>query len=84
MPLCAIAFCKSILGGSWEVTSRIISRVTIPIPHIRGLTTPLITTHEPPSTGYCTGFYTDYCKGFDKVTVQGYYNKGYSKCAKKL
>ena len=29
--------------------SRVISRVTILITHIRGLITPLITTHEPPS-----------------------------------
>ena len=38
-----------VLGGSWVVTSRIISKVTILIAHIRGLITPLITTHEPPS-----------------------------------
>ena len=31
------------------VISRAISRVTILITHIRGLVTPLITTHEPPS-----------------------------------
>ena len=30
----------SILGGSWVVISRVISRVTIPITHIRGLITP--------------------------------------------
>ena len=40
---------KELLGGSWVVTSRVISRVTILITHIRGLITPLITTHEPPS-----------------------------------
>ena len=39
-----------ILGGSWVVISGHISRVTILITHIRGLITPLITTHEPPST----------------------------------
>ena len=39
----------SLLGGSWVVISRGISRVTILITHIRGLRTPLITTHEPPS-----------------------------------
>ena len=38
-----------ILGGSWLVISRVISRVTIVITYIRGLITPLITTHEPPS-----------------------------------
>ena len=38
------------LGGSWVAISRnIISRATILITHIRGLITPLITTHEPPS-----------------------------------
>ena len=39
----------TILGGSWVVISRVISRVTILITHIRGLITLLITTHEPPS-----------------------------------
>ena len=38
-----------LLGGSWVVISRVISRVTILITHIRGLITPLITAHEPPS-----------------------------------
>ena len=38
------------LGGSWVVViSRAISRVTTAVTHIRGLRTPLITTHEPPS-----------------------------------
>ena len=41
---------KQVLGGSWVVISRVISRVTILTTHIRGLTTPLITTHEPPSS----------------------------------
>ena len=39
----------SLLGGSWEV-SGVISRVTVIITHIRGLITPLLTTHEPPTT----------------------------------
>ena len=39
-----------VLGGSWVVISGVISRVTIIITHIRQLITPLITTHEPPST----------------------------------
>ena len=39
----------SLLGGSWAVISGVLSRVTIVIAHIRGLITPLITTHEPPS-----------------------------------
>ena len=44
------ALCLSaVLGGSWAVISRVISRVTILITHIRGLITPLMTTHEPPS-----------------------------------
>ena len=30
--------------------SRVISKITIVITHIRGLITPLITTQEPPST----------------------------------
>ena len=38
-----------VLGGSWVVISGVISRVTIIMTHIRGLITPLITTHEPPS-----------------------------------
>ena len=39
----------SLLGGSWVVISRVISRATILITHIRGLITLLITTPEPPS-----------------------------------
>ena len=42
-----------LLGGSWAVISGVISRVTIVITHIRGLITPLITTHEPPSRVVC-------------------------------
>ena len=38
-----------IFAGSWVDISGVISRVTIIITHIRGLITPLITTHEPPS-----------------------------------
>ena len=33
-------------GGSWVVTTMVISRVTILITHISGLITPLITTHD--------------------------------------
>ena len=44
---------QSVLGGSWvvisKVISRVISKVTILLAHNRGLITPLITTHEPPS-----------------------------------
>ena len=40
---------QCVLGGSWVVISRVISRITIVITHIKGLVTPLITTHEPPS-----------------------------------
>ena len=53
----ASADCQSLarksflLGGSWLV----ISRATVVITHIRGLITPLITTHEPPSTFKTTG-----------------------------
>ena len=39
----------TVLGGSWAVISRVISRVTVVITYIRGLITPLITTLEPPS-----------------------------------
>ena len=38
-----------VLGGSLVAINGLISRVTIVISHIRGLITPLITTHEPPS-----------------------------------
>ena len=38
-----------LLGGSWVVISRVVSRITMVITYIRGLMTPLITTHEPPS-----------------------------------
>ena len=34
---------------TWRFISRVISRVAILITHIRGLLTPLMTTHEPPS-----------------------------------
>ena len=39
----------SLLGGSWVVISRVISRTTMVVTYIRGLITPLVTTHEPPS-----------------------------------
>ena len=42
---------EELLGGSRVVTGRVISRVTILITVLRGLITPLITTHEPPSRG---------------------------------
>ena len=41
-----------LLGGSWVVISGVISRVTLLITHVRGLITPLITTHEPPSKSH--------------------------------
>ena len=44
-----------VLGDSWLVISRVISRVTIVITYIAGLITPLITTHEPPSSGSALG-----------------------------
>ena len=37
---------KRLLGGSWAVISRDMSRVTILITHIRGLITLLTATHE--------------------------------------
>ena len=36
-----------ILGGSWVVISRVISRITLVVTYIKGLITPLLTTHEP-------------------------------------
>ena len=39
-----------LLGGSRVVISTVISRVTILLTHIRGHITPIITTHEPPSS----------------------------------
>ena len=38
-----------VLGGSLAVISRVISRITIAITHIRGLIAPPTTTHEPPT-----------------------------------
>ena len=43
-------FKSIVLGGSWVVVSRVISRVTILITHIRGLITPLRNIHAPPSS----------------------------------
>ena len=40
---------NALLGGSLVVIGGLMSRVTIVIAHIKGLITPLITTHEPPS-----------------------------------
>ena len=40
---------SKLLGGSWVVISRVISRITLVITDIWGLITPLITTHEPPA-----------------------------------
>ena len=40
----------TLLGGSWVVISKVVSRVTILTTQTRGLISPLITTtHEPPS-----------------------------------
>ena len=39
----------TLVGGSWVVISGVISRITLVITRIRGLITPLTTTHEPPS-----------------------------------
>ena len=57
-----------LLGGSWVVISGVISRVTILIIHIRGLITPLITIHEPPSTAW--GFELLACQTQVSVTAQ--------------
>ena len=40
---------EGLLGGPCVVTNVVISRVTIPITFVKGLITPLITTHEPSS-----------------------------------
>ena len=42
---------QGLLGGSWVVISGVISRVTIIITPSRGFVAPVITAHEPPSTG---------------------------------
>ena len=42
-----------LLGGSWVVISRVITRVTILITLIRGPISLLITTPEPPSIVCC-------------------------------
>ena len=45
-----LIFQGTVLGGSWVVISGVRSRVAIVKTHIiRGLITPLITAHEPPS-----------------------------------
>ena len=38
---------RTLLGGSWVAISRVISRVTILITHIRALITPHIATLKP-------------------------------------
>ena len=43
------------LGGSWVVIGGVTRRVAIVITHIKGLITPLITTHEPPNMKAATG-----------------------------
>ena len=50
--MCQNFFERQVVGGSWVVISGVISRVTIIITHIRGLITPLVTTHEPSSIPY--------------------------------
>ena len=40
---------SDLLGGSWVVIRGVISSAPVLITHIRGLMTPLITTHGPPS-----------------------------------
>ena len=50
VPTPCLSAAMSTLGGSWVVISRVISKATIIITHNRGLITPLITTHEPPSS----------------------------------
>ena len=62
-----------VLGGSGVVLSRVMSRATIVITHIRGLLTPLITTPEPPSkpqTLYLSRIPIDPFKGTLKGTLR--------------
>ena len=40
----------NLLGASWVVSSRVISRITTVITYVSGLITLLIAIHEPPST----------------------------------
>ena len=49
-----------LLGGSWAVISGDIIRVTLLITHIRGLRTPLVTTHEPPSFRELNSLFASY------------------------
>ena len=46
-----------LLGASWVGISGVLSKVTILLTLIRGLITPLVTTHEPPSidSEFCGG-----------------------------
>ena len=80
---CPFVQSSGLLGGSWVVISGVISMVTIPITHIRGHITLLITTHEPPSRLGLGGFgvaglanglqahwYEKYLKG-DSFNLQG-------------
>ena len=63
---------SGVLGGSGVVISRVISRVTIVITHIRGLLIPLMTTPEPPSkpeTLYLSRIPIDPFKGTLKGTL---------------
>ena len=48
-PLLSILYCGPLLGGSWVVTSRVISPLIWIITIVTPLIAPLITTHEPPS-----------------------------------
>ena len=44
-----LSFMDARLGGSWVGISGVISRVTVPITHMKGMITPLRETHRPPS-----------------------------------
>ena len=52
----------SVLGGSWLGISRVISRITFVITYIKGLITPFITSHEPPSRFSGPGCILRLCK----------------------
>ena len=57
-----------LLGGSWAKITGVTSGVTLAIIDMRGLITPLITTHEPPSKGFyqCLGLRPS---GYPKLRV---------------
>ena len=62
LPLPGISWDDTVLGGSWVVISGVVSPLSKVISIVRGLITPLITTHEPPSGAFWQqhGFSSNY------------------------